>query len=75
MLVRAADCLETSVAALVGEDGGTWAVESDAFANLTFPGALDLLEAYSAITDPDTRRGLVTVAAKLGRAPPRGEAG
>ena len=76
MLVGCAACLETTVAALVGEAAGasSAAVLSDALANLTFPGALDLLQAYSAIADPDARRGLVTVAAKLGRTPPMDQA-
>jgi transcriptional regulator with XRE-family HTH domain len=63
MLVKIAAKLETSVAALVGEDGGTPA-ETVVFAHLATPGAADLLAAYARI-DGEARRGLLALAVKL----------
>lgn len=61
MLVRIAARLETSVAALVGEDGGDSANVLEA---LTLPGALDLLSAY-AKAGPKTQRALLGLAQSL----------
>lgn len=64
MLVRCASKLETSVAALVGEDG-TEPVGAVVYAQLATPGAAELLAAFANITDGEARRALVTVAEGL----------
>jgi len=61
MLVRAAAALETTVAALVGEDGQA-AVEPTAMAQLATPGAVELLAAFAGIASGDVRRALLTAA-------------
>jgi transcriptional regulator with XRE-family HTH domain len=64
MLVRIAAKLETSVAALVGEDG-TAPVETFIFTQLAAPGASDLLAAFAKIRDGDARRAVVILAQSL----------
>ena len=64
MLVKIAAKLETTVAALVGEDGQA-PVEAIIYAQLATPGATDLLAAYAAIHDGEARRALLTVAQGL----------
>lgn len=63
MLVRIAGRLETSVAALVGEDAPS-GEDSAMLAALTLPGALDLLHAY-ANAGPKTQRALLGLAQSL----------
>ena len=60
MLVKIAAKLETTVAALVGEDGHA-PVEAIIYAQLATPGATDLLAAFAAI-DGEKRRALLTIA-------------
>ena len=67
MLVKIAASLETTVAALVGEDGSA-PVEAVIYAQLSAPGALELLAAFAKIGDGESRRALLTVAEKLSTA-------
>ena len=64
MLVKIAAKLETTVAALVGEDGQA-PVEAIIYAQLATPGAAELLAAFAQIGDGETRRALLTVAEGL----------
>jgi transcriptional regulator with XRE-family HTH domain len=64
MLVKIAAKLETTVAALVGEDGQA-PVEAIIYAQLATPGATDLLAAFAGIEDGDSRRALLTIAQSL----------
>ena len=64
MLVKIAAKLETSVAALVGEDGQA-PVEAIIYAQLATPGATDLLAAFAQIPDGEARRALLTIASGL----------
>jgi transcriptional regulator with XRE-family HTH domain len=65
MLVRIAAKLKTSVAALVGEDGQA-PVEGLIYAQLSTAGAAELLAAFAAIPDGETRRALLVTAHGLG---------
>ena len=60
MLVKIAGKLETTVAALVGEDGQA-PVEAIIYAQLATPGATELLAAYAQISDGEARRALLTI--------------
>jgi transcriptional regulator with XRE-family HTH domain len=60
MLVKIAAKLETTVAALVGEDGQA-PVEAIIYAQLSTPGATELLAAYAQISDGEARRALLTI--------------
>ncbi len=64
MLVKIAAKLETTVAALVGEDGQA-PVEAIIYAQLATPGATELLAAFAAIEDGEARRALLTVAQSI----------
>jgi len=64
MLVKIAAKLETTVAALVGEDGQA-PVEAIIYAQLATPGATDLLAAFAQIPDGEARRALLTIASGL----------
>ncbi len=64
MLVKIAAKLETTVAALVGEDGQA-PVEAIIYAQLATPGATDLLAAFAGIQDGEVRRALLTIAQGL----------
>jgi len=65
MLVKIAAKLETTVAALVGEDGSA-PVEAIIYAQLATPGATDLLAAFANIDEGEARRALLTLAQALG---------
>ncbi len=65
MLVKAAKALDTSVAALVGEDSAA-PVEAIIYAQLGTPGAIDLLAAFSRINDGEARRAVLKVVQDLG---------
>ena len=60
MLVKIAAKLETTVAALVGEDGQA-PVEAIIYAQLATPGATELLAAYAQISDGEARRALLPI--------------
>ena len=64
MLVKIAAKLETTVAALVGEDGQA-PVEAIIYAQLATPGATDLLAAFAGIEDGEIRRALLAIAQRL----------
>jgi len=64
MLVKIAAKLETTVAALVGEDGSA-PVEAIIYAQLATPGATDLLAAFAKIGDGEARRAVLTIAQAL----------
>jgi len=64
MLVKIAAKLETTVAALVGEDGQA-PVEAIIYAQLATPGAAELLAAFAQIPEGDARRALLTIAEGL----------
>jgi len=66
MLVRSADALSTTVAFLVGEDG-QGPVEPVVMAQLSTPGALDLLAAFAGIVDGEARRALVAATQGVAR--------
>ncbi len=68
MLVKIAAKLETTVAALVGEDG-EGPVEAVVIAKLGTPGAVELLDLFAEISDGEARRALLVLAQSLaGRA-------
>jgi transcriptional regulator with XRE-family HTH domain len=67
MLVRTAQMLQTTVGALVGEDGKT-PVEEDVLTHLAIPGAVEMLAAYARIKDRSVRH--TAVATLEGLAPP-----
>ncbi len=64
MLVKIAAKLETTVAALVGEDGSA-PVEAIIYAQLATPGATDLLAAFAKISDGEARRAVLTIVQAL----------
>ncbi len=64
MLVRAAHALETTVAALVGEDGEA-PIDHQTLARLATPGAARLLAAYAEIKGDEHRAALLTAASAL----------
>ena len=66
MLVKIARVLETTVAALVGEDGSA-PVEAMVYAQLGTPAATDLLAAFARISDGESRRAVLTLAEALSR--------
>ncbi len=74
VLVRIAAKLETTVAALVGEDG-TAPISPILAANMSTPGAQRLLSAFAAIKDGQTRRTLIVLSEVLAVGPPVGEFG
>ncbi|MBA4794087.1 helix-turn-helix domain-containing protein [Phenylobacterium sp.] len=66
-LVAAAQALQTSVSWLVGEDGGSAAPPDEAFAALMTPGAMEMLEAFSAVRRPRARQALLALAREMGK--------
>jgi len=71
-LVRVGRTLDISVAALVGEDGGS--SEGPMFRHLSTPGAFDLLDSFAHIPDPEVRRAMVRLAKTLTRTAERSNA-
>ena len=71
-LVRVAGALDTSVAAMVGEDGAR--TEKPMFRHLAMPGAFDLLDAFAKIADPEVRRAVVRLTKTLAKAAARSNA-
>jgi transcriptional regulator with XRE-family HTH domain len=65
-LVKIAAELETSVAALVGEDGSQ-PVEPIIATHLATPDAAELLDAYASIEDAEVRKALVLAAQAFAR--------
>ena len=64
-LVRIAELLETSVAAIVGERRGRAAANTLLQTLGAAPEAIDLLTAYGKIDDAGVRRSLLTLATRL----------
>ena len=60
MLVKIAVKLETTVGALVGENDED-RHSHDVYQKLASPGALELLESYVKMPDPEARRAVVTL--------------
>ena len=71
-LVRVAQALDTSVAALVGEDGAR--SERPMFRHLAMPGAFELLDSFAKIGDPEVRRAVLRLAKSLAKASERSSA-
>jgi transcriptional regulator with XRE-family HTH domain len=71
-LVRVAGALDTSVAALVGEDGAR--ADKPMFRHLAMPGAFELLDSFAKIADPDVRRAVLRLAKSLAKASERSNA-
>ena len=71
-LVRVAQALDTSVAALVGEDGAR--SERPMFRHLAMPGAFELLDSFAKIGDPEVRRAVLLLAKSLAKASERSNA-
>lgn len=65
MLVRAAKRLECPVAFLVGEEPGGFPTDESLLTMLAFPGAIDLLTAYTSIEDSQSRAAVLNVARAL----------
>jgi transcriptional regulator with XRE-family HTH domain len=72
MLVKAAAKLGTTVSALIGENDGD-RQSHDVYRKLATPGALELVESYAQLADPDARRAVVALVRTLG--PPAPGAG
>jgi transcriptional regulator with XRE-family HTH domain len=73
MLVKAAAALDISVADLVGEEAGE-PVEPVIMAQVSEPGASELLAVYASLSDGEMRRALLTLVqavAALGDAEPK----
>jgi len=64
MLVKAAARLETTVSALIGEDGAA-PVAPIVSTQLATPGALELLAAFAAVPEGEKRRALLVAAEGL----------
>jgi len=69
MLVRTAEKLKCSVAHLVGEEEGG-IMDSNLLSLLAMSGAIQMLEAYSKISDGEARSALLTVCRGLASAGP-----
>ena len=65
-LVRVAQALDSSVSALLGE-AETGALDADAWGDLAEPQALELVRAFSEITDPKLRKALLSFVSKIGK--------
>ena len=66
-LVRVAQALGTSVSALLGEEENG-ALDAEAWGDLAEPQALDLVRAFSEITDPNVRKQILKFVTGLARA-------
>lgn len=66
MLVRIAERLETTVAELVGEAPTARTSDAALDAQLTTPGAIELLRGYTSIDNPMLRRAVLDLARTLG---------
>ena len=69
MLVKTAEALDTSTAALVGEDN-SGPVEAIIYAQLGTPRATDLLAAFAKISDCEVRHAVLKIAQDLGAGQP-----
>jgi transcriptional regulator with XRE-family HTH domain len=64
-LVAAASALDVTVSWLVGEDSAPREDDEDVFRALARPGALEILQAFSAIPDPRGRAALLALAKEM----------
>jgi transcriptional regulator with XRE-family HTH domain len=64
-LVAAAVALSTSVAWLVGEEGGGRDEDDELFVALAQPGAIEMLRAFNAVPDTRSRNALLTLAQEM----------
>lgn len=64
-LLTAAQALGTSVSWLVGEEASGREDDEDVFRALSRPGALEILQAFNAISDPRTRHALLALAREM----------
>ncbi len=68
MLVRIAKRLETSVAALVGDDGSE-PLATEVLQQLASPGAIELLDGFCALPNNETRQAILRLIAALSGRP------
>ncbi len=64
-LLTAAQALGTTVAWLVGEEPSGRDDDEDVFRALSRPGALEILQAFNAISEPHTRQALLALAREM----------
>ena len=64
-LLAAAQTLDTGIAWLVGEEQSGREDDEDVFRALARPGALEILQAFNAISDPRTRTALLGLAREM----------
>ena len=64
-LVAAADALSSTVAWLVGEEGGGAGEDNELFLALAQPGAIEMLRAFNAVGDSRSRNALLTLAQEM----------
>jgi transcriptional regulator with XRE-family HTH domain len=64
-LLTAAQALGTSISWLVGEEVSGRDDDDDVFRALSRPGALEILQAFNAISDPRTRMALLALAREM----------
>ncbi len=64
MLVRIARRLDTTVGALVGEDGSS-GQPAEIYQKLAAPGAIELLDAFTDLPDGEARRAVVRLVATM----------
>jgi transcriptional regulator with XRE-family HTH domain len=67
MLVKIAAALDTTVAALIGEDGAE-PLDPHVYAQLAVTGSTELLKVYAEINSAELRRALVLIAIAVGAA-------
>jgi transcriptional regulator with XRE-family HTH domain len=67
-LVAASLALGTTVAWLVGEEASGRDDDEDVFRALARPGALEILQAFNAVTDPQARTALVALVREMATA-------
>jgi transcriptional regulator with XRE-family HTH domain len=64
-LAAAAEALSTTVAWLIGEDGGGRDEDDELFRALARPGAIEMLRAFNAVDDARARNALLTLATEM----------
>ena len=73
-LLSASVALNTTVSWLVGEETSGRDDDDDVFRALSRPGALEILQAFNAITDSRTRGALLALAKEMASTPSNGDA-
>ena len=64
-LVAAAEALSSTVAWLVGEEGGGASEDNELFLALAQPGAIEMLRAFNGVPDARSRNALLTLAQEM----------